>query len=115
MDESVRNLLEGLGMVQWPDPPRISHKLYYADDGCPICYSMEDLPGNYIEVDPETFWTGPRNIRVVNGAIKYIIVNNDQKLSPNGQGTPCHPNNVSIVVTDDRPNMRWSIKRNETY
>lgn len=115
MDKSEQELLAALAMVQWPENHEPFYRLYYRQDGTPVCYSMEQWPYNYIDVDPQVFWTANMNVRVVDGVLKYIIVNHAQKLSPNGQGTACHPNNVSLVVTDDRPNQRWSIKKNETY
>lgn len=115
MDESERNLLEGLAMVKWPDPPAQFYRLYYQEDGTPVCYSMEEWPHQYIEVDRDTFWLGDMNVKVIDGAIRYIKIANAEKLSPNGQGTPCHSLNVAIVVSEDQPNIRWSIRRRETY
>jgi hypothetical protein len=33
---------------------------------------MEDLPGNYIEIDAETYHRTPANARIVNGKLKEI-------------------------------------------
>ena len=42
-----------------PEPKPIFWRLYYNDAGEPVCYSMEDQPGNYIDIDPETFALAP--------------------------------------------------------
>jgi hypothetical protein len=36
------------------------------------------------------------------------------RLSPSDTGTPCHPDNVAIVVSETEPHQRWSIKTYET-
>ena len=97
-----------------PEPPPVFFRLYYDDQGRVITYSMEDLPGNYIEIDSVLFRDQPRNIRVVDGKIKYIHHNWSQKLVPNDQGTACHPHDVAIVV-DHEPLQRWSRKLYESY
>ena len=91
-------------------PPVLFYRLYYNDNGMPLYYSMEDLPGKYIDVDAETFGRSPSNVRVVDGKIKYLKSSTILKLKPTGVGTPCHPNNVSIVVDEAHPHIKWSLK-----
>jgi hypothetical protein len=92
----------------------IFFRLYYNDDGVPVCYSMEDLPGNYIEIDAETFHRGPINVRVIDGKIKEIkpasII---KKLVPTDHGICCDPRDVCVVVNEIQPNTKWSLKTNE--
>lgn len=92
-----------------PLPRPVFYRLYYDADGLPIVYTQEDLPGTYIDVDPETFAISSMNVRVVdNKLIKYNRV--IQKLMPSDTGTPCHPDNVAIVVREDQPHQKWSMK-----
>lgn len=81
-----------------PEPQLVFYRLYYNDQGQPVCYSMEDLPGNYIDIDAETFARAPTNVQVVNGKLKYITVRTSAKLEPAHTGTQCHPQNISVVV-----------------
>jgi len=115
MNESEANLLKAFGEFKWPDPKPIFYRLYYRDDGTPICYSMEDLPGNYIELDLETYCRSPSHVRVINGKLKEFqpggVVT---KLKPTGAGTPCHPADISIVVDLNQPHVNWSLETNET-
>jgi hypothetical protein len=84
-----------------PEPKPVFWRLYYNDQGQPVCYSMEDLPGNYIDVDPETFAAAPANVRVVEGKLKYITVRTSQKIVPSTTGTLCHSQNVAVIVTQN--------------
>jgi hypothetical protein len=62
---------------------------------------MEDLPGNYIEIDAETFALAPANVRVVDHKLKYITVRTSEKIVPSHAGTQCHPQSVAVVVTQN--------------
>lgn len=90
-----------------PSPQPVFFRLYYDDLGAPIAYTMEDLPGNYIEIDAATFALGPLNVRVRNGKLVEIVTMRSQKLVPGTAGTLCHPRDISIVVTTD-PGAYWS-------
>jgi hypothetical protein len=88
----------------------IFFRLYYNDDGTPFCYSMEDLPGNYIDIDCELFVHSPSNVRVVNGKLTFIEPQRQYtKLRPGFEGTSCDPRNVAVVVSDKDPHTKWSL------
>ena len=84
-----------------PEPKPVFYRLYYNDLGNPVCYSMEHQPGNYIDIDAETFGLAPHNVRVVNGQLKYITTRTSDKLVPSTIGTQCHLQNVAVVVTQN--------------
>ena len=70
-----------------PEPQPVFYRLYYNDDGTPICYTMEDLSGKYIEVDQETYALADYSVRVVDEKlIKIVPKRTVQKLSPNKIG-----------------------------
>ena len=97
-----------------PDPPPVFFRLYYNESGEPITYSMEDLPGTYIDVDAETHARAPMNVRVQAGQL-IELKSAVRRLVPTDTGTACHPNNVAIVVPEDEPHQRWSMKTHEFY
>ena len=94
---------------QEPAPPPI-RRLYYNDNGRPLFYSGEDLPGNYIELTPEEYVNTPLNIRIVDGKIVVLEHSVVSKLRPSDQGTPCDPRDVSIVVSEEEPHQKWVYK-----
>jgi hypothetical protein len=98
-----------------PNPTPIFYRLYYNDAGSPIIYSMEHLPGNYIEVDQLTYVLSPFNVRVINGKLVYIKpVVTIKKLQPNDlDGTACDPQDVCVVVDPNHPHVKWNIVNNE--
>jgi hypothetical protein len=89
-----------------PDPKPVQWRLYHDDQGRPVCYSMEHLPGNYIDIDAETYALAPFDVRVVNGTLKYITVSTVNKLVPSDSGTLCHPQNIAVVV--EQNGTYWS-------
>ena len=94
----------------WQDVPKevpVFYRLYYNNDGTPKQYSMEDLPGNYIDIDKETFNKSSPHVRVVNGKLVTITWKTTQKIIPGDAGVCCHPEDVSVVVESGTATM-WS-------
>ena len=90
-------------------PTPAVYRLYYDEQGNPLFYSPEELPGNYIEIDQLTFASSPTNIKVVNGKMVVLKTATVSKLVPGEIGTPCYPRDVSIVVDESQPNTKWSL------
>jgi hypothetical protein len=113
MNETTENFWRALAEPV-PEPAPIFFRLYYNERGEPVSYSMEDLPGNYIEIDAETYQHSSPNVRVVDGKIVPVIYKRPiSKLKPGTAGTPCSIDNVSVVVSQDQPHIKWSLKSNE--
>ena len=91
-----------------PKPP--SYRLYYDENGSPLFYSMEELPGNYIELTAHEYANTPSNIQIVNGKIVVLKTSIVLKLHPSDTGTPCDPTNISIVVPEEVPHVKWKLK-----
>lgn len=91
-------------------PQQPVFRLYYNEQGQPIVYTMEELKGNYIEVDRETYLAASMNVRVSDNKLTWIeIPVAFNKLVPSQHGTPCDPDNVAVVVDQDRPHTFWSL------
>lgn len=88
----------------------ILYRLYYDDLGNPLFYSQEDLPGNYINITREVYVNPPTHLKVVNNSIVVLDTSTVRRLYPTKTGTPCHPTDVSIVVNDTEPNIKWSVR-----
>jgi hypothetical protein len=93
-----------------PDPLPLIYRLYYDDTGEPLFYSMEAVPGKYITITKEMYHNPPTHVQVVNNELKITKHVTTTRLYPNGTGTPCHPNNVSIVVDESEPHIKWMLK-----
>jgi hypothetical protein len=96
-----------------PEPQPVFFRLYHLD-GVPLFYSMEDLPGTYIEIDAETFSRSPMHVRVRDGQLVESVWRTTARLVPSDTGTPCHPDNVAIVVPETESHQRWSKRTYET-
>jgi hypothetical protein len=93
-----------------PAPPEPSYRLYYDEQGLPLFYSMEDKPGNYIELDSKTYAESPAHVRIVDGKLVHLKINVVHKLHPGDVGTPCDPTDVTIIVREDQEHIKWSLK-----
>ena len=97
-------------------PKPFEFRLYYNEDGSIITYSCEELEGNYIVIDAETFALSRQDIRVVDGKIEAIvpifIIN---KLIESNEGVACAVEDVNIPVSNDHhgESTKWTIKHDE--
>ena len=97
-------------LANMPRPKPVFFRLYYDDLGAPITYSMEDLPGNYIDIDCELFVHSPSNVRVVDGKLTFTEPQRQfTKLRPSLEGTSCDPRYVAVVVSGKDPHTNWSL------
>ena len=90
-------------------------RLYYDEQGQPLFYSADDLPGTYLDVDVRTFMEASMKVRVQAGKLikldRYQHVN---KLVPDPEsGTCCDPTDVSVVVDTTQPHQRWRLQAGE--
>lgn len=110
--ETTDNFWQVWNSFAWPEPAPVSYRCYYLDDGLVDFYTMEDLPGNYIEVDQQIYVLAPMPARVVNGRLEIIQPKTlVQKLAPGTQGTLCHQQDVSVVVNNN--GTYWNYQQHE--
>ena len=89
-------------------PPR--YRVYYDEFGTPTHLTNEDLPGNYIDIDRETFIDFPRYVRIVDGKLEILKMSTVHRLVPNETGTACDPRDISVVVDASKPHQNWMLK-----
>lgn len=92
-----------------PKPKPIFFRLYHDDQGNPLSYSMDEEPGNYIEVDAQTYLRGSFDVKVENGKLidipRQVHVS---KLKPNDTGSPCDYRDVTVIVNQSKTNIKWA-------
>ena len=91
-----------------PEPQPVFYRLYHDEHGTPLFYSMEHNPGTYIEIDQQTFAQNRFDVRVRDGRLVTVTWRTSSKLVPSDTGTPCHPEDVTIVVGEEQPHVKWS-------
>lgn len=105
---------EAVGAHNWEQPEqRIEYRLYYnPEDGTPVCYSMEDVPGTFIVVDRQTYAEMRYDIIVRNEKIIYISVPQSWKLVQTDTADyACHSSDIALVVDNDYANKTyWKAK-----
>ena len=93
-----------------PLPRPISYRLYHDNNGRPLFYSMEDLPGQWIEIDALTYAQAPMDVLVQHGAIVVLPRKSSvTKLRPSSEGMACDPKDICLVVSTNSPHIKWSI------
>lgn len=96
-----------------PPPPPLQYRLYYDAQGNPLFYTMQEEPGNYVEIDEETFHAAPINVKVVDGKLKIRKTVAVSKLAPGDYGTPCAKNDICVVVDASQIHTKWSLKNHD--
>lgn len=114
MNETTQNFLEVFSKLEPWQPPVVFWRLHYDDAGHPLFYTMEHKPGNYIDVTPEQYQRANMRVRVRDGKLIELNTNLIKKKVPAETGTPCHPNDVSIVVSVEESHQCWRIATNES-
>lgn len=113
MNETTKNFWEAWEQWNPEPPPPVFFRLYHDDHGFPLFYTMEDFPGNYIEVDAKTYQEGSHRVRVRNGQLVKIAHSTVKKLTPGDAGIPCDPRDICVVVNKHHTHIKWSLKTNE--
>ena len=113
-NENTNNFWQAISSWIPEEAKPISYRLYYDDSGIPLFYTMDSLPGNYIEVDREIYLQSPSNARVIDGKLKIIRSHYFQKLVPSNTGVPCHVDDVCVVVDQNQTHVKWDTKVNDT-
>jgi hypothetical protein len=99
-----------------PKTEPVFYRLYHDAQGVPLFYSMEHVPGTYIDIDQATFTQSSTNVRVRDGKlIKVLSSSVTAKLVPGSTGTACDPHDVAVVVPVTRRNTQWYKKAYGNY
>ena len=91
----------------------VFYRLYHDESGVPICYSMEDLPGTYIEIDQSTYARNSKWVRIKRGQlVEHKPWLQATKLVPGDQGTQCDVLDV-MIVTSQGPTQKWMLQTHD--
>jgi hypothetical protein len=107
--EELVSILQGM-----PEPAPVFYRLYHDADGGPLFYSMEDVPGTYINIGLETYLKNSMRVKVVDGKLIEFGWKVTNKLIPSTDGTACDTRDIAVVVGLDTPNTKWSKKTYES-
>ena len=97
-----------------PKTHTVSYRLYHDSEGRPLFYSMDDVPGTYIEIDADTFARSPVHVCVRDGKLIPRVWKTTTKLVPADSGSSCDHRNVAVIVSEHKPHQKWTKKTYET-
>lgn len=114
-EETTENFWSVIQSFEWPEPDPVSYRLYHDDQGRPLFYTMEHCAGSYVEVDQATYIQGSYHVVVRDGKLIHLQPRiKVSRLAPDTDcGTPCHPQDLCLIVSADRPHQKWKIKTND--
>lgn len=101
---------QAVSEYQEPEQPTLEFRLYYDDAGRVLFYSMEQLPGKYVQVTSEQYAEGRYDVTVVNGEIKYPVTKVYRKLVPSKTGTATSLSDVTIISPTETDAQFWKAK-----
>lgn len=110
MNETTKNFFQAI--EQWhqtTDTTEVFYRLYYDEHGQPVCYSMEHLPGRYLEITAKQFAQSNPHLRVVNGELVQPTRACPPVLQPGDSGQACDPSDVTVVVGSAQPHVKWQL------
>lgn len=108
--ETTENFWKAFATQVKQTEQKIEYRLYYDENGNPLYFSMEDLPGNYIVIDRETYVKSPTNIKVIDKKLIQKQTTDIHKLIPSKNGIACAISNICIVVSENEPHIKWEEK-----
>jgi hypothetical protein len=111
MNETTKNFIEAIDAWQQTaaPAPAVSYRLYYDPAGNPLCYTMDHLPGDFVEITAAEFARSDAHVVVRNGIIHPVPKPVPAHLVPGLQGTACAADDVSIVVDNQQPHLKWTL------
>lgn len=87
-------------------------RLYYDDKGYVVCYTCEQLEGNYILIDSLTFAEARPDVRVVDGRLVRAGTGSViSRLYSSNTGIMCEVEDISIITNKD--GQFWELKTYE--
>jgi hypothetical protein len=93
-----------------PIPPnKTQYRLYYDQNGLPLKYSVDEEPGNYIEVTAFEYLKASFKLKVKDEVIVYLKEPAVPKLVISTHGTATHLDDIT-VLSDSVVNNKWSLK-----
>lgn len=115
--ETTDNFWHVMSTFQWPESQPVTYRLYHDDDGNPLFYSMQDLPGTYIEVDQPTYVKAAYNLRVVDGAMIWIRpkITTTQLQRSTDTGINCDHRDVCVVIDNNKNGQKWTLVQNDQH
>lgn len=88
-------------VVIWDAPvlDKPEFRLYYDDKGQVICYTCENLEGNFVVIDNLTFAEARPDVRVVDGKlVKNTAGSVVSRLYKDTEGVLCELEDISIIT-----------------
>ena len=90
----------------------VEFRLYYDDNGKCLCYTCENLEGNYIVIDGDTYHQCRPDVYVIDGKIvKRDEMTVIHKLKPSTKGVTCSNDDVTMINTEG---TTWELTTNES-
>lgn len=93
------------------ETPKVEYRLYYDVEGKVLCYTCDEIEGNYIVVDQQTYSEMRYDWKIINGKLTKLLPGIViSKLKPNQEGINCARDDISIVVDKNFKNtQKWKL------
>ena len=91
----------------------VEFRLYYDDTGKVLCYTCENLEGNYLVIDADTYHQCRHDVYVIDGKlVKQSDCTVIRKLKPSTTGVTCSSDDICMITTEGET-TKWNLTTNE--
>jgi hypothetical protein len=112
MNHDTSALAQALQQWQPAAAPTPIFRLYHDSQGRPLRYSMQDEPGEYIEITCEQYHRASSKARVRQGRLEIPTAPPVSKLRPHSAGILCHAQDITVVIKHGT-GQHWRLNHEE--
>lgn len=102
-------------IIESQEPSVLEFRVYYSKNGNILFYTTENLEGDYLVIDKQTYIEARYDLCVVNKKlVKKVKGITIRKYKPDPKGISCHKEDISVLVKGNfKHKQKWKLHTDE--